>query len=78
MAKAEIFHVVNNVTLDFESEGHKYLMKLLIENGMIILQDEAGKERFMFLGDEGESYTGSTTEPTVAKKPKKKRNKKKN
>lgn len=82
MAKAEIFHVVNNVTLDFESEGHKYLMKLLVEEGLIILQDENKNEKYLFLGDKGEGYTGEVNvEPTEAveeaPKPKKKKRSKK-
>lgn len=79
MTEAEIFHVVDNVTLDFESEGHKYNMKLLIENGLIILADEKGKEKFIFLGDES-NYRGEPLEetpPEIKEEPKKKRRSKK-
>lgn len=84
MAKAEIFHVVNNVSLDFESEGHKYLMRLLVENGLIILTDETGKEQYLFLSDKNTGYTGEHEEEPIEQKeepietkPKKKRKKKK-
>ena len=79
MAKAEIFHVVNNVALDFESEGLKYDMKLLIEDGLIILKDSKGREKILFLGEETE-YTGEVTSEvteSVTAKPKKRRSKKK-
>ena len=75
MAKAEIFHVVNNVTLDFESEGLKYEMRLLIEDGLIILKDNKGREKFLFLGEETH-YSGETIKSTTTK-PKKKQSKKK-
>ena len=78
MAKAEVFHVVNNVRLDFESEGLKYDLKLLIEDGLIILKDSNGKERILFLG-EREAYTGEPVKEPVGElpKPKKKRSKEK-
>lgn len=72
MAKAEVFHVVNNVTLDFESEGHKYTMKLLVEDGLIILKDETNKEQYLFLGNK-EAYTGESIGNVDIDKPKKKR-----
>ena len=75
MAKADVFHVVNNVLLDFESFGIKYNMKLLIEDGLVILIDDRGKEEILFLGDK-EEYTGEPVEIPLPK-PKKKRSKKK-
>lgn len=79
MAKAEIFHVVNNVTLDFESEGLKYVMKLLVEDGLIILKDSKGRENVLLLGEETE-YVGEPIEVTekVTTKSKKRSKKKKN
>ena len=77
MARAEVFHVVNNVHLDFESEGLKYDLKLLIEDGLIILKDSNGKERILFLG-EREAYTGEPVKEPITELPKpKKRSKKK-
>ena len=61
MAKTEVFHVVNNVTLDFESEGLKYTMRLLIENGLIMLTDDKGREETIVLGRKSE-YTGEPIE----------------
>ena len=78
MAKAEVFHVVNNVTLDFESEGLKYIMRLLVENGLIILTDDKGREETIVLGRKSE-YTGEPVEIPleISQKPIKKRKKKK-
>lgn len=78
MAKAEVFHVVNNVNLDFESMGLKYGMKLLVEDGLLILTDSNGKEQVLFLGEKDE-YFGEHTEEVqeITEKPKEKRSKKK-
>ena len=76
MAKADVFHVVNNVILDFESEGSKYNMKLLIEDGLIILNNDKGEEKYIFLGHKNEGYTGEVVEKPL-ELPKKKRSKKK-
>jgi hypothetical protein len=57
-------------------------MKLLIEEGLIILTDNKGKEQIIFLGEK-EEYRGEPVEVTqevtenVTCKPKKKRSKKK-
>lgn len=75
MAKADVFHVVNNVLLDFESEGLKYEMKLLIEDGLILLKSSKGEEKIILLGDKCKDYTGEVT--LVVEKPKKRRSKKK-
>ena len=72
MAKAEVFHVVNNVHLDFESEGLKYDLRLLIEDGLIILKGSNGKERILFLG-EREAYTGEPVKEPIAELPKPKK-----
>ena len=81
MKTADVFKVVNNITLAFESRNKQYTMRLLVENGLIILSDSKGKDTIIFLGDEGEGYTGSPveTEPVVSTeiKPKKKRKSKK-
>lgn len=79
MAKADVFHVVNNVLLDFESEGLKYEMKLLIEDGLILLKNSKGEEKIIFLGDKCKDYTGEATQEMalVVEKPKKRRSKKK-
>lgn len=53
MIRAEQFHVQNNVVLVFESGGKQYRMKLLIENGLVIVNELTpqgeGKDRVMFL-----------------------------
>ena len=81
MLKAEKFNVQNDIRLVFESEGLFYDMKLLIEEGLIILTDNKGKEQIIFLGEK-EAYTGEPVEvtenmPLVEENPKKKRSKKK-
>ena len=78
MLKAEKFNVQNDIRLVFESEGLFYDMKLLIEEGLIILTDNKGKEQIIFLGEK-EEYRGEPVEVTenVTCKPKKKRSKKK-
>ena len=81
MLKAEKFNVQNDIRLVFESEGLSYDMKLLIEEGLIILTDNKGKEQIIFLGEK-EEYRGEPVEVTenmslVEEKPKKKRSKKK-
>jgi hypothetical protein len=82
MAKAEQFNVQTNIDLVFDSEGKHYKMKLLIENGIIVLEDNEGKEQYIFLGDK-EEYWGEPIKeplPEIESKPKKKRkrSKKKN
>ena len=81
MKTADVFKVVNNITLAFESRSKQYTMKLLVENGLIILSNNKGRDTIIFLDDEGEGCTGSPveTEPVVSTepKPKRKRSKKK-
>lgn len=80
MLKAEKFNVQNDIRLVFESEGLSYDMKLLIEEGLIILTDNKGKEQIIFLGGK-EEYRGEPVEvkqevtESVTCKPKKKRSK---
>ena len=62
MLKAEKFNVQNDIRLVFESEGLSYDMKLLIEEGLIILTDNKGKEQIIFLGGEKEEYRGEPVE----------------
>lgn len=81
MLKAEKFNVQNDIRLVFESEGLSYDMKLLIEEGLIILKDNKGKGQIIFLGEK-EEYRGEPVEVTenvslVEEKPKKRRSKKK-
>ena len=85
MLKAEKFNVQNDIRLVFESEGLSYDMKLLIEEGLIILTDNKGKEQIIFLGEK-EEYRGEPVEvkqevtedlSLVEEKPKKRRSKKK-
>ena len=51
MLKAEKFNVQNDIRLIFESEGLSYDMKLLIEEGLIILKDNKDREQIIFLGE---------------------------
>ena len=76
MLKAEKFNVQNDIRLVFESEGLSYDMKLLIEEGLIILKDNKDREQIIFLG-EREGYRGEPVEVTenVTRKPKTKRSK---
>lgn len=82
MPKADQYIVQNNIVLAFESRGKQYKMKVLVEDGMILLyemQDNVENDlKVWFLGDR-DGYTGEhriiEVEPTV--KPKKKRSKKK-
>lgn len=78
MHTADIFKVQNNVTLAFQSMGKEYKMYLLIEDGIIRLEDtKEGKEKVYFI-EEPKEYTGEPTEIVEkATKPKKKRSKKK-
>lgn len=82
MKTSDIFNVQTNIVLAFDSRNKHYTMKLLIENGLIILSDDKGKEEIFFLGDH-ESYTGETPSENesiikeVEEKPKKKRRSKK-
>ena len=79
MPKADLFKVQNNIVLAFQSKEHEYKMHLLIENGLIRLEDlTKGTEQILFLGDT-ESYTGEVVEPVQAieEKPKKKKRSKK-
>ena len=82
MLKAEKFNVQNDIRLVFESEGLSYDMKLLIEEGLIILTDNKGKEQIIFLGEK-EAYTGEPVgvkqevAENVTCKPKKRNKKKK-
>ena len=74
MKTADVFKVQNNIMLSFESRGCEYIMHLLIENGLIRLENKTnGGDTILFLGAM-ESYTGEpTAEPVaeIAKKPKK-------
>ena len=80
MPKADVFKVQNNIVLDFESRGYKYTMHLLIEDGLIRLENKTnGGDTILFLG-EMYNYTGEpVAEPVaeIAEKPKKRRSKKK-
>ena len=85
MLKAEKFNVQNDIRLVFESEGLSYAMKLLIEEGLIILKDNKDREQIIFLGEK-EAYTGEPVEvkqevivdlSLEEEKPKKRRSKKK-
>ena len=78
MLKADKYNVQTDILLGFKSKGYDYEMKLLIEEGLIILRDNKGKEQIMFLGERGE-YRGEPVEVTesVTCKPKKRRSKKK-
>ena len=79
MKTADLFKVQNNIELAFESRGCEYRMHLLIENGLIRLENKTnGGDTILFLG-EVESYTG---EPVIqaqekASKPKRKKRSKK-
>ena len=83
MLKAEKFNVQNDIRLVFESEGLSYDMKLLIEEGLIILTDNKDKEQIIFLGEK-EEYRGEPVEvkqevtENVTHEPKKRSKKKKN
>lgn len=86
MKTADIFNVQNNVVLAFDSEGKHYIMHLLIENGLIRLEEVDREkvigERIIFLGKQ-EPYRGELTEVAqettgeVSERPKKKRRSKK-
>ena len=79
MYTADKFNVQNNIVLVFESKGCKYTMHLLIENGLIRLENETnGGDTILFLG-EAQSYTGEPVEPTevIEEKPKRRKSKKK-
>ena len=71
MKKAEQYNVQTDINLVFKSKGHNYAMKLLIEEGLIILEGNR-KTQVIFLGD-NEDYYG---EHIIAEKPKRKRRKK--
>ena len=83
MLKADKYNVQTDILLGFKSKGYDYEMKLLIEEGLIILKDSKGGEKVLFLGEQV-SYTGEPVEVTqkvtesVTCKPKKSRSKKKN
>ena len=68
MKKAEQYNVQTDINLVFKSKGHNYTMKLLIEEGLIILEGNR-KTQIVFLGD-NEDYYG---ERIVVEKPKRKR-----
>lgn len=72
MKKAEQYNVQTDINLVFKSMGHNYTMRLLIEEGLIILEGNK-KQQIIFLGD-NEDYYGEPA--TVEGKPKKKRKKK--
>ena len=79
MKTADLFRVQNNIELAFESNGCEYRMHLLIENGLIRLENKTnGGDTILFLG-EVEGYTGEPVEKAteVQEKPKKKRRNKK-
>ena len=78
MKTADLFKVQNNIELVFESRGCEYHMHLLIENGLIRLENKTnGGDTILFLG-EIEGYTGEPLEKVTEEqeKPKKKRKKK--
>lgn len=64
MPKADQFIVQNNIVLAFESRGKQYKMKILVEDGMILLYELQGNEendlKVWFLGEE-KSYTGEAS-----------------
>lgn len=78
MKTADLFKVQNNIELAFESRGCEYRMHLLIENGLIRLENKTnGGDTILFLG-EIKGYTGESVGKAteVQEKPKKKRKKK--
>lgn len=75
MKTADLFRVQNNIELAFESKGYEYRMHLLIENGLIRLENKTnGGDTILFLG-EVESYTGEPTAQNQGELPKPKRKK---
>ena len=77
MKTADLFKVQNNIKLAFESRGCEYTMHLLIEDGLIILENSTnGGDTVLFLG-EPQSYTGEPVTEPITESPKKKRSKKK-
>ena len=73
MKTADIFRVQNNIVLAFQSEGCDYTMHLLIENGLIRLENATTKEESIyFLGNP------KVTSSEGIKPKKKKRKKKQN
>ena len=64
MPKADQFIVQNNIVLAFESRGKQYKMKVLVEDGMILLYEMQGNEendlKVWFLGKE-KSYAGEAS-----------------
>ena len=78
MLKADKYNVQTDILLGFKSKGYDYEMKLLVEEGLIILKDNKGGEKVLFLGEQV-SYTGEAVQEVspVAEKPKRKRKRKK-
>ena len=74
MKKAEQYNVQTDINLTFKSKGHDYTMKLLIEEGLVILEGN-NKTEILFLGDH-EDYYGEPMKEVIEEKPKKKRKKK--
>lgn len=83
MPKADQFIVQNNIVLAFESRGKQYKMKVLVEDGMILLYEMQGNtENDLKVWFLGEAYSGYTGEPVKEEPPaeppkKRKRSKKK-
>ena len=82
MPKADQFIVQNDIVLAFESRGRQYKMKLLVEEGMVLLYEIKDNEeqdlKVWFLGDR-DSYEGENKEvKTLSTVKPKKRSKKKN
>ena len=71
MKKAEQYNVQTDINLVFKSKGHNYTMRLLIEEGLIILEGNR-KTQIVFLGDNKDYYG----ERVIVEKPKRKSRKK--
>ena len=74
MKKAEQYNVQTDINLVFKSKGHNYTMKLLLEEGLIIIEGNK-KTQIVFLGD-NKDYYGEPMKEVIKEKPKKKRKKK--
>ena len=80
MHTADQFRVQTNIKLVFDSKGRSYTMKLLIDEGLVVLTEKhENKVQVLFLGEQNSYYGAGEIQKsaTVLESPKRKRSKKK-